>query len=157
MNPWYLNEGKDVISATAEGKLLFIWEAIYDDGKPVWQFEEHIVMRALADDSFIPKLELAISTSHLDPKLVKKFILHPIAFAKKRTPWFQMDFECNIRRELGEQFLGHWLTDWNTTLGVRFSRQVIGLRTAEGDFYVVVSPSGKVTLGTTMNMSYEGE
>lgn len=157
MNPWYLNEGKQILEATEGGKLLFVWVALYTDLKAVPQFEPHIMMRALQDSSFVPNLSLALSTSHLDLNLVRRFTLRPTAFAKQNTPWFREEIVCNIRREIGEQFIGHWLTDENITLGVKLSRQVIGLRTAAGDFFTVISPSGKVTLGSTLNMSYEGE
>lgn len=155
---WYLSPlGSFVLGKTDGGKLLFVWEALYNDGKPACQFEEHIMTRALKDSNFVPDLNLAISTSSLDRERVMKFSLIPTAFAKHHTT-FQNVIECRIRLELGERFIANWLTDHNASLGLKISRHVIGVETKSGDkFLTIVSPSGKVISSTTVHMSYEGE
>lgn len=158
MNPWYSEHGQKVLQETEHGKLLFVWQALYDDGGVVDQFEPHIMMRVVKDSSFIPSLELAISTSVLDRERVRKFTLLPTAYAKVFTPWFKDSIECNIRLDQGEKFIANWLTDDNVTLGIKISRTVIGVETKSGEkFFTILSPSGRVTLATTTNVSYEGE
>jgi hypothetical protein len=158
MNPWYSEQGRKVLQETEYGKLLFVWQALLDDGSVVEQFESHIMMRVVKDPRFIPLMTLAISTSTLDRSRVKKFTLTPTAYANVFTPWFKDPIECNIRLDQGEKFICNWLTDENLTLGIKISRTVIGIETKSGErFLTVLSPSGKVTLGSTTNMSYEGE
>jgi hypothetical protein len=158
MERWYLSPlGAFVLGKTDGGKLLFVWEALYNDGKPACQFEEHVMMRAVKDASFVPDLNLAISTSSLDRERVMRFSLIPTAFAKQHTP-LQSIIECRIRLDLGERFIAHWLTDDNATLKMKISRHIIGVETKTGDkFLTIVSPSGKITLSSTVHISYEGE
>lgn len=155
---WYCSPlGSFVLGKTDGGKLLFVWEALYNDGKPACQFEEHIMTRALKDSNFVPDLNLAISTSSLDRERVVKFSLMPTAFAKEHTP-LQSIIECRIRLDLGERFIAHWLTDDNATLRMKISRHVIGFEDKSGSkFLTIVSPSGKLTLSSSVHLSYEGE
>lgn len=158
MNPWYSEQGHKVLQETEHGKLLFVWQALYDDGGVVDQFEPHIMMRVVKDPSFIPSLELAISTAVLDRERVKKFTLIPTAYAMLNTPWFKDLIDCNIRLQDGERFIANWLTDDNITLGIKISRSVIGVELKSGEkLFTIISPSGRVTLGSSTNMSYEGE
>ena len=160
MNPWYASpEGQKVLSRTEDGKLLFAWRALYDDGNPIYQFEEHIMLHMMNDGDFIPDISLALSTNHLDRERVCLFSLLPNAFAKIHTPWFNAPMDCFVHLNEGERIIANWLTDVSPTSGIRISRSVVGIEDIKTGrkFMTVISPSGKVTLSSTTNVSYEGE
>lgn len=157
MNEWYAAEGKKLLDSTQNGRTLFIWEAAVD-GIVLKQFDDHIWMRALRDISFVPKLELGYSTDILKGKRVESFLLLPTAFTRNAVPWFNNAFHVYLRPDKGEKLVAHWLVDVVQPIGVEVARYVLGIENASGDkILTVISPSGKVTLSSTEDVSYEGE
>jgi hypothetical protein len=157
-NDWYATEkGQWVMNATASGMLLFLWEARYDDGRVVRQFDDINWMRAMTDDGFVPSEDLRLSVDSLEKEHVSQFILHPIALTRKELSWFQRPIEIRLDLKKGDRFVSHWLTDFSPRTGYVLRRTVVGIEREGVSVLMVISPSGSIVMCSNENQSYEGE
>jgi len=160
-NPWYsTREGQQFLLATDYGKFIFVWEAIYEDGKPVRQFDEFAFQRALSDPTFVPPDATRLSIDMLDKERIVEFRLHPIAYARAFMPCFQKPIIVKLDPKKGERLVSNWLVDEVPTLHWKLYRTVVGVQRGndgEPPTLVVISPSGSVMICRDTNQNFEGE
>ncbi len=159
---WYSSEeGRHFLDATERGRLMFTWEALYNDGQIFRQYDDITFSRTMTDEQFIPPSDALISTSALDKSKVERFTLLPIAFTCKHAPWFQRPIETQVRLSKGERFICHWLVDFVKPGDFLLYRYVIGvcreISSETVSTVTVISPSGIITVGADENKSFEGE
>jgi hypothetical protein len=155
---WYNSqEGQWFMQATAGGLLMFVWEARYDDDRIVRQFDDVNWSRAMADADFVPSEDLRLSVDALEKEHVSQFTLFPIAMTRKRIPWFQQSLEVHLDLPRGDRFVSYWLTDYTPRTGYTMRRTVIGIERDGIKLLTVISPSGKISVCSTDNISFEGE
>lgn len=159
---WYATEkAQSLLSATNGGMMMFIWEATLEDGTVIRQFDDVNFSRAMTDEDFVPPEDSRLSVDALAKERVSQFRLHPIAFVKKNAPWFQQPIVVNLRLERDERLTSFWETDFSPRTGYTLRRTVVGLKRKVGDeeisTFVVISPSGQITICGDTNQSFEGE
>jgi hypothetical protein len=155
---WYATaEGQWLMNATVNGMLMFVWEAKYDDGRVVRQFDDVNFTRAMTDVDFVPPEDLRLSVDSLEKEHVSQFTLYPIAMARSRAPWFQQPIEVQLDLKHGDRFVSFWLTDYSPKTGYIIRRSVIGIEKDGIKHLIVISPSGRLTICSHDNYSFEGE
>lgn len=159
---------RDYLSLTNGGESAFIWTAEYSDGTMISQFPTDLFTKFQTDPKSVPSVSLGMSVSKLDVSKVKEFFLIPTAHAKQSLPWL-MPYRLIIRLDKGEKFISYRLCDLKmlmtpqgtTGVPVRICRHVLGLSQhvngAQTKTFVVLSPSGIVTITSSEDVSYEGE
>lgn len=151
------------MDATDVNQLSFTWEALYQDGTTIRQFDDINFIRALQDEDFVPPQDQIVSTDRLDKKQVVEFLLYPIAFTRKRCPWYENVYRVILRPEQGERIICKWLTDFEPNSGYKVRRHVLGIAHVDAEenptnkVFLVLSPSGAVTITASEDVSFEGE
>lgn len=161
-NDWYATEkAKQLLARTNGGMLMFVWEAILEDGRVIRQFDDVNFSRAMTDEDFVPPEDSRLSVDALGKERVSQFRLHPIAFVKKNAPWFQQPIVVSLNLKRGERLTSFWETDFSPRTGYTLRRTVVCLKrtvgTEEISTFVVLSPSGQITICGDTNQSFEGE
>jgi hypothetical protein len=161
-NDWYATEkAKLVLATTNGGMMMFAWEACLEDGTVIRQFGDVVFSRAMTDEDFVPSEDSRLSVDTLAKERVSQFRLHPIAFVKKNCPWFQQPIVVRLNLKRDERLTSFWETDFTPTTGYTLRRTVIGLKSKvsgeEISTFVVLSPSGQITICGDTNQSFEGE
>lgn len=159
---WYATEkAQQILAATNGGMLMFAWEAILEDGRVIRQFDDVIFSRAITDEDFVPPEDSRLSVDALGKERVSQFRLHPIAYVKKNCPWFQQPVVVSLRLARDERLTSLWETDFSPRTGYTLRRTVIGIKRKVGEeevgTFVVLSPSGQITICSDTNQSFEGE
>lgn len=159
---WYATEkAQQVLSRTNGGMMMFVWEAILEDGRVIRQFDDVNFSRAITDEDFVPPEDSRLSVDTLEKEHVSQFRLHPIAFIKKNAPWFQQPIVVNLRKGRDERLTSMWETDFTPRTGYSLRRTVLGMKRKVGNeeisMFVVLSPSGQITICSDTNQSFEGE
>lgn len=145
------------MQATAGGLLMFVWEAEYDDGRVVRQFDDVNFLRAMTDADFVPPEDLRLSVDTLEKEHVSQFTLLPIAMTRKRTPWFQQPIGVLLDLPRGDRFVNYWLTDFTPRTGYTIRRNVVGIQRNGATLLTIISPSGRISVCSNDNHSFEGE
>ena len=136
---------------------MFVWEAKYDDGRVVRQFDDVNFTRAMTDADFVPSEDLRLSVDALEKEHVSQFTLYPIAMTRNRAPWFQQPISVYVDLEKGDRFVSAWLTDYTPKTGYVIRRSVIGIDRNGTRLLTVISPSGRISVCSNDNQSFEGE
>lgn len=162
MQSWFKTEtGVAFLKATFQGKFAYLWVAVLSDGTEVKQFPDEAFDKLINDpdvngESLEPQ---RVSVDRLDVKKVKELYLFPSAAAKKFVHLEPVRLIINI--EAGEKFVSYWLTDWNPDTGVYFTRHVVGISKLvngkQAKFFAIIGPTGRVTIATDDNQSFDGE
>jgi hypothetical protein len=155
---WYdSSSGKDLLASTHEGRAMFLWEAKYDSGETVRQFEEVVFTRAITDYSYVPPEETRISVDSLDKSKIVQFSLYPTAITRILAPWFSQPIVVNIHPESGERLVNFWVVDEQHNPDRKLYRTVVGIETGDSKILTVICPSGKIVVTKNEDLSYEGE
>lgn len=159
---WYASaKAQEILARTNGGMLMFTWEAVLEDGTVIRQYDDVTFTRSVTDEDFVPPEDSRLSVDALQRERVSQFRLHPIAYVKKNCPWFQQPLVVSLRLKRDERLTSFWETDYTPRTGYTLRRTVIGLKrtvgTEEVSTFVVVSPSGQITICGDTNQSFEGE
>jgi hypothetical protein len=155
---WYATEeGQKFMGATEGGMLMFMWEARYDDGRVVRQFDDVNFTRAMTDADFVPPESLRLSVDSLEKEHVSQFTLYPIAMTRSKSTWFQQPIDVYLDLKQGDRFISSWLTDYSPKAGYVLRRSVIGIERNGTRLLTIISPSGRITICSNENQSFEGE
>lgn len=156
---WYDSpEGKNLLASTYDGRMLFIWEAKYDTGELVRQFDEVVFTRALTDENYMPPDDTRISVDSLDKSKVVQFSLYPVAMTRKLAPWFSQPVVVNLQPSKGEKLVNFWVVDEQFNPRRKMYRTVVGIEVCgENKILTVICPSGKIVVTRSEDLSFEGE
>jgi len=145
-------ESQRFLALTQEGKFIFVWEAVYDDGKTVKQFDEIPFYRTLMEEDYSPPDGMRLSVDALERDKVVEFRLWPAASFRKRG-----GRPVVVKLKGEERFVSFFEVDLDTKTGKRLYRHVVGIEKNGMRVLTTISPSGWVTLSTDTNVSFEGE
>lgn len=157
---WYATpEGQRFMAKTNGGQNMFLWEAVLIDGRIIRQYPEIEFNRIMNDADYIANDQERRSVVSLGPEKfnVVSFRLYPTALTRQGAPWFLRPISVELRPKQGEFFESYWLTDRTPATGYILRRHVIGMRKGDQVSLTVISPSGKITICSDDNVSYEGE
>lgn len=159
---WYdSSAGQTLLAMTDDGRFVFLWEAILDDGGVIRQLEEFAFERALRDETFAlteAAKPLCRSSDILPKEKVQKFRLLRTAVTKKYAPWFTEDLEMSIDLAAGHQVRSFWCTDYSINRRRYIRRTVLGVsKPDQPDELLVISPSGATKVCPHTNQCFEGE
>jgi hypothetical protein len=157
---WYSTpEANALLNATSAGRFAFLWKVTLDDGTVVTQFPAEVFDRYLTEPIAIVD-ENRTSVDRLDVRKVKELVLIPSAIGRTLAPWLS-PVRLVVDLEAGEKFISFWSVDREMISGFEIARHVVGiskpLNGNQAKFFVVVSPSGNITVATKEDLSFEGE
>jgi hypothetical protein len=164
-----LPQVKEFLAISNGGESAYMWIAEYVDGTQHSQFPPEQFDKFQKDSSCMPSISLGKSVGKLDVAQVKELILVPTAHARAFLPWLT-PVRLVVQPDKGEKFISYRLCDMSTIIrstdgkavgSARVTRYVVGISQyangAQVKTFVVLSPSGLVTVTSTEDMSYEGE
>ena len=157
---WYdTDKGQEFLALTDGGKFAVVYRATFSDGRILVQFDPETFERAIHDQDFSLVDSHSLGRIPIDSGHPKAAIvnLEMLPTALSRRFAVLPVISVLLKPELGEKLVARWLVDHRAQDGRRICRQMVGIERDGVKTLVVVSPSGRVTVCSDTDRSFEGE